>query len=353
MDARAIAEKSKALMKAIANGEAVSVITGMLNEFRTGVKPTEDLLRSTKIGVTVNRAKAHKNPEVARLAGEIVKRWRTEIERQKSGSPGLQGKRGTANGNATSKTASPAPQGSSQPKSGNGAKTATPPAKPSVASDSRSQKTDKIDTARTGNKSRDNCIGAFYDGLCPFSTLPSSQILSTSTAIEAAIFKAYGPETSEAYKVKIRSLFQNLRNKSNPELRVRVMEGDITPERFVTMTHEELKSKAMKKEDEAIARENMRAAQMPKEEKAINPGFKCNKCGQRKVAYSQMQTRSADEPMTTFCECTNCGNVWKVSRVLCFEGVLSVLGVSKGDLGSYICQRLTGFAVFVMGNCVK
>ena len=94
---------------------------------------------------------------------------------------------------------------------------------------------------------------------------------------------------------------------------MRVMEGvEISPERFVTMTHEELKSKAMKREDEVIRRENMRAAQMPKEEKAINPGFKCGKCGQRKVAYSQMQTRSADEPMTTFCECTNCGNVWKV-----------------------------------------
>lgn len=30
--------------------------------------------------------------------------------------------------------------------------------------------------------------------------------------------------------------------------------------------------------------------------------MQCGKCGQKKVSYSQAQTRSADEPMTTFCE---------------------------------------------------
>lgn len=37
----------------------------------------------------------------------------------------------------------------------------------------------------------------------------------------------------------------------------------------------------------------------------------CGKCKQSKVAYSQAQTRSADEPLTTFCECTMCGHRWK------------------------------------------
>lgn len=41
--------------------------------------------------------------------------------------------------------------------------------------------------------------------------------------------------------------------------------------------------------------------------------MQCGKCKFMKVAYSQAQTRSADEPMTTFCECMNCGNRWKFS----------------------------------------
>tara|TARA_Y100000816_G_C26103998_1_gene585992 strand:- start:2341 stop:2793 length:453 start_codon:yes stop_codon:yes gene_type:complete len=40
--------------------------------------------------------------------------------------------------------------------------------------------------------------------------------------------------------------------------------------------------------------------------------FKCPKCKHRKTTYYSMQTRSADEPMTNFITCLNCGNRWKI-----------------------------------------
>lgn len=39
--------------------------------------------------------------------------------------------------------------------------------------------------------------------------------------------------------------------------------------------------------------------------------FKCEKCRSWKTTYYQLQTRSADEPMTTFVNCVNCGKRWK------------------------------------------
>ena len=39
--------------------------------------------------------------------------------------------------------------------------------------------------------------------------------------------------------------------------------------------------------------------------------FKCGKCKSVKTTYYQMQTRSADEPMTTYVTCKGCGNRWK------------------------------------------
>lgn len=46
-------------------------------------------------------------------------------------------------------------------------------------------------------------------------------------------------------------------------------------------------------------------------EEVENSIIKCGKCKMNKVHYYQLQTRSADEPMTTFCTCTHCGKRWK------------------------------------------
>jgi DNA-directed RNA polymerase subunit M/transcription elongation factor TFIIS len=36
----------------------------------------------------------------------------------------------------------------------------------------------------------------------------------------------------------------------------------------------------------------------------------CPKCHFDKAQYIEMQTRSADEPMTIFYTCVNCNNTW-------------------------------------------
>ena len=40
--------------------------------------------------------------------------------------------------------------------------------------------------------------------------------------------------------------------------------------------------------------------------------IQCHSCKQYKVTYYEMQTRSADEPMTCFCTCQHCGKKWKM-----------------------------------------
>lgn len=312
MDTKEIAEKSKALQKATAAGEPAASILNILNELKAGVAPSEDLLRSTKIGVVVNRSKQHKSPEVARLASEIVKKWRDDIQKAK-GSPTSQSAKKSTSSPPTS-TNSPAPQPEKS--------TLT------VAPNQRDYKKDKVDIKRTNQSTRDNCIGLIYNGLAHTSTVSPAQVLNHAVAVEAAAFSTYGPESNESYKSKVRSLFQNLKNKSNPSLRVRVMSGEIPPEKFVVMTHDELKSAEKRAEVQDLLKQNMNGAMMPQAERSISTSLTCGKCGQRKVSYSQAQTRSADEPMTTFCECTVCGKRWKVSLSLFLgflEGEISAL----------------------------
>jgi transcription elongation factor S-II len=147
------------------------------------------------------------------------------------------------------------------------------------------------------------------------STESSTQIIIKSMEVEKAAFVAFKGETAE-YRSKLRSLFQNLKNKSNRELGPRVLSGEIPADRFVVMTHEELKSAEQRKVDDKLEAENMKKAQVPMAQKSISDALQCGRCKQKKVSYSQAQTRSADEPMTTFCECTVCGNRWKVNPLL-------------------------------------
>lgn len=178
--------------------------------------------------------------------------------------------------------------------------------------ETRKYESDGVDTNRTDSKVRDGCIGLMYNGLAYRSTDSPSDVIAKAVAVENAAFSFFKSESPE-YKKKIRSLFSNLKNKANKELRRGVLTGDITPERFVAMTDEDLKSEELRKKEMELEKENMMKAQVPMAEKSISDSLECGKCKMKKVSYTQAQTRSADEPMTTFCECMNCGNRWKVS----------------------------------------
>ncbi|CAL1388222.1 unnamed protein product [Linum trigynum] len=65
-----------------------------------------------------------------------------------------------------------------------------------------------------------------------------------ASKIEGELFKLFGG-VNKKYKEKGRSLLFNLKDRNNPELRERVMCGEISPERLCSMTAEELASKEL------------------------------------------------------------------------------------------------------------
>jgi transcription elongation factor S-II len=56
---------------------------------------------------------------------------------------------------------------------------------------------------------------------------------------------------------------------------------------------------------------NMEHSMVTMVERAISKEFQCSKCKMKRVSCAQAQTGAADKPLTTFCECQNCGNRWK------------------------------------------
>ncbi|KAI1642971.1 transcription elongation factor [Daldinia loculata] len=300
MDQRELDARVKALHKAAQSNEPPSAIIGIIESLRSA-SPTEEMLRTTKAGIVVGKLRGNANKDIAKIATEVVAKWKKGIELEKKSKSLHSAKAPKGSVSPASKAASPAPK----PLAGN---------KKAYEGDleKRNYKTDKVEISRTGSQVRDNCIGLLYNGLAYRSRESEDNVIMRAVEVEHAAFKAYKGETKE-YKEKIRSLFQNLKVKTNAELGRNVMSGTIAAERFVVMTSKELMSAHQRKTDAELELENMKKAQVPMVEKSISDSLECSNCKKKMVSYTQAQTRSADEPMTTFCECMNCGKRWKFS----------------------------------------
>ncbi|CAH2058809.1 unnamed protein product, partial [Thlaspi arvense] len=134
--------------------------------------------------------------------------------------------------------------------------------------------------------------------------------LRVAVSVESHMFEKLGRSTG-AQKVKYRSIMFNLRDSNNPDLRRRVLAGEVSPEKLITLSAEEMASDKRKQENNQIKEKFLFNCEQGPAPKASTDQFKCGRCGQRKCTYYQMQTRSADEPMTTYVTCVNCNNHWK------------------------------------------
>ncbi|CAF2094798.1 BnaA05g34790D [Brassica napus] len=134
--------------------------------------------------------------------------------------------------------------------------------------------------------------------------------IRVAVSVESHMFEKLGRSTG-AQKVKYRSIMFNLRDSNNPDLRRRVLTGEVSPEKLITLSGEEMASDKRKQETNQIKEKFLFDCERGQAPKASTDQFKCGRCGQRKCTYYQMQTRSADEPMTTYVTCVNCDNHWK------------------------------------------
>ncbi|CAA6661883.1 unnamed protein product [Spirodela intermedia] len=134
--------------------------------------------------------------------------------------------------------------------------------------------------------------------------------LKTEAAAHDPIRVALGKSTG-AHKARYRSILFNMRDPKNPDLRRRVLLGEVTPAELVGMAPEEMASDDRKRQNQQIKDKAIFECERGAPAKATTDQFKCGRCGKRKTTYYQLQTRSADEPMTTFVTCVECNNHWK------------------------------------------
>lgn len=112
---------------------------------------------------------------------------------------------------------------------------------------------------------------------------------------------------SEYYLIFVRTNYIHLT--TLPKVKEQILSGELDLEKLPQCNHyalnpegwHELREKQRVREEKDLAGDRRMATDR----------FKCHRCGQKQCSYYQLQTRSADEPMTTFIKCLVCNNEWR------------------------------------------
>jgi len=295
------------LEKGLASDAPASELESILRELGEFPVSTE-VLRATQVGVLVKKACKWKEGKVAGTAKALVKSWKRVVEREAGGGGGgggggeEEGKEKASKGVAGEKRKREAGEEQSKGKSA-----PAPPAPGAVW-------TKLGDPVR--EKTRELLKAALSEDIPP-GMMEEGELVRTpmeaASDVEAEMFKSLCPSSSSGvtpeYKAKYRSMSWNL--KKNAELRVRILGGDLDASTLVRMEPDELASEAARSERDAVRAHASINAVRGATKKNTTDMFRCAKCKQRKCTYFEMQTRSADEPMTVFITCEACGHRWK------------------------------------------
>lgn len=115
----------------------------------------------------------------------------------------------------------------------------------------------------------------------------------------------------DTYLANVRRVVGNLQPTSyvkNTHLWDRYKNKELTLEQIVKQNYYELYPEGWQQlVDQQAKRERI---QLEGDFSRATDRWQCNNCKMRKCTYYELQTRSADEPMTIFIHCLNCGKRW-------------------------------------------
>jgi DNA-directed RNA polymerase subunit M/transcription elongation factor TFIIS len=117
---------------------------------------------------------------------------------------------------------------------------------------------------------------------------------------------------TELYKCNVRKIIGNLSQVTyvhNNELMKRYKAKEITFEDICKMDYYTLFYSKWR--EHIIHQQNIEKRQLEGNKSMATDQFLCSRCHKRECTYYEMQTRSADEPMTIFINCLNCGKKWR------------------------------------------
>ena len=116
----------------------------------------------------------------------------------------------------------------------------------------------------------------------------------------------------ELYKNYTIQVYSNIKSDSyicNERLFKRLIGKEFKAYEIASMNHQYIFPERWKELEDEKTKRDRYLYEINKD--MANKNYTCSRCFKNDTTYYQLQTRSADEPMTTFVTCLNCRKRWK------------------------------------------
>lgn len=128
------------------------------------------------------------------------------------------------------------------------------------------------------------------------------------------VFDCYHIQFKLLYLRKTDQLYLNINPESeinNKNLLEKINNGEQDIEKLPYLTPQELYPELWEKlKEKQKATDEFLYLKKPE---AATDEYKCSRCKQRRCIYTELQTRSIDEPMTKYITCLECNHKWQIA----------------------------------------
>ena len=281
-------------------------------------KVPEKLQKESRINILLTRLITHENEAISIKAKKIISSWRGKSptrasitkEIKKDHSPS--NNNNNNNNNANSKEGKgKKPKSTSEPLSLRTSSSSSP----SLSSSASKLPSNPLKTSgnslRNSTPERTKFTDLLVKAISSKESPPSSlDIPSLAADIEENLHLKHGGDYN-GYLHHFRSISYSIKDKSNEWLHRDLITGMITAKQLVDQNVLDLAS-AQRKAERKTAEEEMNFDRfLATDYEGESDLFTCGRCKKSRCTYKQLQTRSADEPMTSFIKCLECGHRWK------------------------------------------
>ena len=244
-----------------------------------------------------------------KFAEDLISKWKKVIKNSKEHHHNPASKPQAAS-NTKNVEKTPSDNSSKQSTSPN------PPAqKPQTVKPTISKNASKSLEDKSQEPYRNKMKSLLYNGISKFIKPPytEQEVISKIIKIEEKMNELL--EKGTKYTNRGRAIYANLHDPKNEDFRKNILNGSLSEETIVTMDVKEMANQKLKSEREKLEKDifnSLRTDWNDEHQPVFEGMYTCEKCKGRRTQSKEIQMRSADEPMTIFLRCIDCGNEWRI-----------------------------------------